>query len=202
MGEFAESRGLELLREGRRALNHAKYLLEVGSRAEAEAKARSSAKTLRSAMDWLEDSEHFEKAHQTLDNAGGFIRKNFGCYLTFKEGQYRQECPVALAHNRIGLSIGAIVKKASCSICRRDPLECSHITGRVYDGEQCVRIIEEAQLLEVSLVGRPSMPDARILTMSIPDSDLRELLGPKFRRGMAVSCDRCLSDCKGVNDRH
>lgn len=152
-------------------------------------------------MNWLEDSEHFEQAHRTLDDAGRFIRQSFGCTLAFKDGAYRQDCPVALAHNRIGMSIGAIVKKASCSICRRDPQDCSHITGRTYDGERCVRVIEEAELLEVSLVDRPSMPDARILSMSIPNSELRKVLGPKFRPGVPLSCDRCLSACGGVNDR-
>ena len=46
MDEFSESRGLGLLRQGRRRFNHAKYLLDVASSfADAEAKARSSAKT-------------------------------------------------------------------------------------------------------------------------------------------------------------
>jgi hypothetical protein len=52
-------------------------------------------------MNWLEDSEHFEQAHRTLDDAGRFIRQSFGCTLAFKDGAYRQDCPVALAHNRI-----------------------------------------------------------------------------------------------------
>jgi hypothetical protein len=200
--EFAEARGLDLLRQGRRSFNHAKYLLDVASsKAEAEAKARSSAKTLRSAMDWLEDTAHFEEAHRVLDQAGRFIWQNFGCRLAFQDGTYRQDCPVALAHNRIGMSIGAIVKKVSCSICRRDPHDCSHITGRSYDGNRCVRIIEEAELLEVSLVDRPSMPDARIMSITIPDSDLREQFGPNFQPGVPLSCNRCLSDCEGVEDR-
>jgi hypothetical protein len=177
-------------------------LLDVASsKAEAEAKARSSAKTLRSAMDWLEDTEHFEEAHRALDQTGRFIRQNFGCRLAFQDGTYRQNCPVALAHNRIGMSIGAIVKKVSCSICRRDPRDCSHITGRSYDGNRCVRIIEEAELLEVSFVDRPSMPDARIMSITISDSELREQFGPKFQPGIPLSCDRCLSDCGGVEDR-
>ena len=189
MDEFAEVRGLDLLQQGRRSFNHAKYLLDIASsRAEAETKARSSAKTLRSAMDWLEDTAHFEEAHRELDQAGRFIRQNFGCRLAFQDGTYRQDCPVALAHNRIGMSIGAILNKASCSICRRDPHDCSHITGRIYDGNRCVRIIEEAELLEVSLVDRPSMPDARIMSITILDSELKEQLGPNFQPGVPLSC--------------
>jgi hypothetical protein len=202
VAEFAEARGLDLLRQSRRSFNHAKYLLDVASsKAEAETKARSSAKTLRSAMDWLEDTAHFEEAHRVLDQAGRFIRQNFGCRLAFQDGTYRQDCPVALAHNRIGMSIGAIVNKVSCSICRRDPHKCSHITGRSYNGNRCIRIIEEAELLEVSLVDRPSMPDARIMSITITDSELREQFGPNFQPGVPLSCNRCLSDCGGVEDR-
>ena len=142
-----------------------------------------------------------KKRTRELDQAGRFIRQNFGCRLAFQGGTYRQDCPVALAHNRIGMSIGAIVNKASCSICRRDPHDCSHITGRIYDGNRCVRIIEEAELLEVSLVDRPSMPDARIMSITILDSELKEQLGPNFQPGVPLSCNRCLSDCEGVEDR-
>ena len=195
-----DQRGLELLRKGKRAFNHAKYLLDVGARVDSEAKARSSAETLRSAMDWLEDTDHFEIAHQALDHAGRFIRKSFGCQLTFRDNRYYQECPVALAHTRIGFSIAATVKKQSCSICGRDPHDCSHITGRMYDGERCVRIIEDAEIFEVSLVNRPSMPDARITSAPILDSELREQFGSKFRHGIRVSCDRCLSQCEGIYD--
>jgi hypothetical protein len=151
-------------------------------------------------MDWLEDSEHFERAHEVLDDAGHFLRRSFGCSLTLRDGHYFQECPVALAHNRIGLSIAAEVRKQSCSICHLDPRECPHITGRIYDGERCLRVIEDAEIFEVSLVHRPSMPDARITSAPIPNSDLRAQLGPVFRPGIRVSCDRCLSKCEGIRD--
>jgi hypothetical protein len=171
------------------------------SRVEAIEKARSSAKTLRSAMNWLEDSEYFEEAHRALDDAGRFIRQNFRCTIALSNGAYRQNCPVALAHNRVGLSVEAIIKKSSCSICWLDPQDCAHITGRIYDGEPCIRVIEETEPLPtVALVYRPSVPDARFLSLSFTKSELRKLFGSKFRPGMPLFCDRCLSECEGVND--
>jgi hypothetical protein len=105
-------RGLDLLRTGRRAFNHARYLVSVGADDEAEAKARSAFPTLRSAMNWLEDGPYFEEAHTQIDQAGRFVRETFGCPLLFEDGTYYQTCPVALAHNRIGLSPGMVRPRA------------------------------------------------------------------------------------------
>jgi hypothetical protein len=105
---------------------------------------------------------------------------------------------VSLAHNRVGFSPGYIVRAAECSICHLDPEDCGHIAGRTYDGEVCHRILTQLDLLEVSLVGRPAQPDARIERIGVGDAELRERLGPRFRRGIPVTCDRCLTPCDGV----
>jgi len=151
-------------------------------------------------MNYLEDTPRFELAHELLDRAGKLARSRFpgGCELTFRDGQYHIECHAALAHNRVGLSIGVIVQESHCSICKEDPEDCSHITGRIYDGEECVQVITKAALQEVSLVGRPNFPDARIHSMTIGIGDLRRKLGDSLVPGTPVTCDRCLSKCSGV----
>jgi hypothetical protein len=193
-------RGLGLLRAGRRAFNHARYLMSVGADDEAEAKARAALPTLRSAMNWLEDGPYFEQAHTQIDQAGRFVRETFGCPLLFEDGTYYQTCPVALAHNRIGLSPGTVIKKSECSICRHPPDTCEHISGRMYDGKVCHRIITEAGLLEVSLVYRPRQPDARIMKISIDTAKIRRKAPEDWQPGDLVQCDNCLSDCGGVYD--
>jgi hypothetical protein len=50
---------------------------------------------------------------------------------------------------------------------------------------------------EVSLVGRPLQPEARLLSISLPTDELRDHLGPDFVVGMPLSCDKCLSGCWG-----
>ena len=194
--------GLDKLMRGRRAIAHARYLSSIeGPSEEAEQKSRTALGTLRSAMDWLEDTQHFETAHKALDQAGRFVRQTFGCHLTMEQGTYWETCPVSLAHNRVGMSPAVVIGAAECSVCGLDPEDdgCVHVTGRVYDGEACVRVITEvSEVLEVSVVARPAQPDARIQRLSISPSALTKRLGPRFRPGMPVNCDICLTECKDI----
>ena len=99
----------------------------------------------------------------------------------------------------MGFSIGFIARKVECSICGQDPALCDHVTGRVYNGQYCARVITDADLFDVSFVDRPANPDARVLAISIKIKELREMLGPEFHPGMPVSCDRCLTPCTGLS---
>lgn len=167
-------------------------------RSVAEAHARESLATLRSAMDWLEDTDCFVEAHQALDSAGRQVRQIFGCHLGQQGSDYFQECPVALGHNRLGMSVGAVVNRVECSICGADPEDCEHITGRLYDGQRCGRNLCDFEFTEVSIVRRPAFPDARIGSIGVSHESLRAELGPRWKPGTPVRCDRCLSDCDGV----
>lgn len=196
------SKGRDLLIKGSRRFGLAIRIVGTEGRTDEAADAINEAlRTLRSAMNWLEDSDLFEVAHQRLDSAGSFRREHFLnlCRLAYDENGYAQQCPVALAHNRVGLSIGYVVRAAECSICGLDPDDCEHIVGRRYYDETCHRVVRDLDLLEVSLVGRPTQPDARIESIGVSEYEVRERLGQKFRRGMPVTCDRCLSPCDGVS---
>ena len=118
--------------------------------------------------------------------------------VTFEDGTYFTECPVALAHNRVGMSPAFHVKRSRCTICNEDPEDCPHIAGRIYEGKRCQREILDLDIIEVSFVGRPNQPDARIMKMSVDRSDIQDKLGSAFEVGMPVLCDRCLTPCDGV----
>ncbi len=195
------SEGVKRLKKGRRLYEGVRDLLPFcGPTDELHSQLREAHEVLRSAMNWLEDSPRFELAHRLLDEAGRLARQRFakGCDFPFENGTYYMRCPVGLAHNRVGMSPAILIKQSHCSICEQDPDDCEHITGRKYDGQACHRVITEAEVLEVSLVGRPNMPDARIESRSIGLSEMWSRLGPGFRPGMTVTCDRCLRDCNGV----
>lgn len=157
--------------------------------------------TLRSATNWLEGSESFELAHKVLDQAGRARRVLFrrGCAFVFEDGAYHQRCPVALGHSRMGVSIGAIIEESECSVCGLDPEDCIHISGRYYQGQECVRVIKRFSLDHVAFVEQPDFPDARIMSFPVDIEDIRSILGEKFIPGMEVFCDRCLSSCDGVH---
>lgn len=199
---YATARGLELFKQGSREYGRAARVIDISGPAcvDIEPVLRQSLRTLRSAMNWLEDTPYFELAHQRLDAAGRLARETFpfGCSFTFEYGTYFQECPTALAHSRVGLSVGFLVREEACSICSEDYEDCLHIRGRIYDGKRCLVIIKKADLLEVSLVRRPAYPDARFEKMSVETSSLRARLGDAFEPGIGVTCDRCLSPCAGV----
>lgn len=193
--------GLEKLRRSRRRFGSIVLASSIQPSTVLHEEHREVLADLRSSMDWLEDTDDFERAHEALDQAGKFAREVYpeGCVFQQHDGSYWVECPVALAHNRIGLSTGFIIYAAECSICGADPEDCPHITGRLYDGEPCVRIITDGRVTDVSYVARPNQPDCRITSLSIPHSVLQEKLGDEFKPGVQVTCDRCLSDCDGVS---
>ncbi len=59
---------------------------------------------------------------------------------------------------KVFMSPEFVIKKASCSICKAivDPWEkCGHKAGKVYSGEMCCRVIEEAIFLSISMVLDP-----------------------------------------------
>lgn len=110
------SEGLDRLKTGGLAYGHALRLIELeGPSPQAESILRGAFEPLRSAMNWLEDTSHFETAHQRLDAAGQLAREIFphGCHLTQENLSYYQQCPVALAHNRVGMSPGTWCEKLS-----------------------------------------------------------------------------------------
>ena len=193
-----------------------------------ESDGRAALAEFASALNWAEDGPDEERVHLEMDGAGRWVRETFGCHLRYEAGHYSQICPVALGHNRIGFSIGGVATR-TCSLCGQDLSECEHRRGRSYmvSGghedlgwcrvclvhEPCehasdqtyrtgvVAIITEMAVDEVSVVSKPAHPDARLGSVSIPNSGLQETLGDRWSPGVPVSCDRCLLPCDGLT-RH
>lgn len=64
-------------------------------------------------------------------------------------------------------SVGGIIKKSHCSICKEKYGKCNHLKGKLYNGELCCRVITEMELEEISLVDNPANKHCRVLTMEI-----------------------------------
>lgn len=195
---MAGKRGQELLCRGLEQLRLSRGCADP---ADAEGTARQALGLLRSAMDWLEDTDTFGAAHDELDRAGEYVRRRFGCHFHWDGAQYWQACPVALAHTRVGISPAIMEEIIECSICGVDPDYCTHITGEVYGGRRCVHIIKKAEIVEMSFVARPANPDARILRTTISLAALRGKLGAMWEPGIKINCDSCLHPCLGVSDQ-
>jgi len=212
--------------EAKRHFEAAKRL--VGhSRQHAEAEARIALDRIVRAFWWAEETPMEEDQHQLMHQMGRWTRRNFGCWLHFDGSSYKHRCPVRIAHKRIGNSIGFTAQRI-CSLCGEDLSECPHRRGRTYwvrggrwAGGACrvclredcrhrpdrlyragvVSIIKNIEVLrEVSFVRRPAQPEARLVELPISTEALRTALGPGFKVGMPVSCDKCLGECEGIED--
>jgi hypothetical protein len=214
---------------GQRTMAQARLMVVLGQQNDAEPLARAALADFAGAMNWLEDTPDFEVAHFRLDEAGRWIRETFGCWLERDGSSYSRTCPADLAHIRVGMSPGMTNVVRECSICGQDPRSptCRHIKGRRYqttrrmvgsrcnlcdqegcghsDGEPgeavCTHLIVHADLEEVSLVPRPAQPMARIHKVGVPLTQLESVLGARgWQAGLDVSCDKCLTACRGVRE--
>lgn len=61
-----------------------------------------------------------------------------------------------------GFSVGGIVRESECTICGSNYVECNHIGGESYDGQECVVKVSSIELCDVSIVKEPVNPDTRI----------------------------------------
>lgn len=219
--EDPRSSAQELMQSARLAIEGSS---DQSSLERAETDARKALAFFARSLNWAEDTDQEEEAHRLMGEAGAWVRRTFGCQLARSGTEYRQRCPVALAHNRIGMSIGGTAVRI-CSLCGEDFSECEHMPGTAYMvpggnsdlgwcrvclQESCdhrstqryrvsvIAIIKHMDVQEISLVPKPAHPEARVLEMTIPVSDLREVLGDEFIPGSEVSCDRCLYPCDGL----
>lgn len=222
------ARGNEFRDKAGRGIAEARALLEHEPE-HANSAARAALSAAASALNWLEDTDLEGAAHRELDAYGKWARENVpvGCQLDWSDGAYYRNCPVDLAHTRVGFSIGFVGSRI-CSLCDQDISECPHIPGYLYRiaggpasnghcriclAEGCAEhnpgetyeaepivFITNMHIDEISLVSRPVAPDSRIFRESVDMGDLRDALGAEFEPGERVSCDRCLRDCGGLHD--
>jgi hypothetical protein len=216
--------------DGERLLAKSRALMRArptsAGRRKAEVLARQALERLARALDWAEGGADEEEAHQRLDEAGREVRSAFGCTLTRDGDGYVQDCPVALAHNRTGFSIGGVVGKRTCSLCGQDATECEHdktiaymvpggqddlgwcrvclaendcehLPGELYR-TSVVHFLSDLELEEVSLVSTPAHPEARPILIHVTRQQVEAQLGHQIPPNARVSCDRCLASCAGL----
>jgi hypothetical protein len=82
------------------------------------------------------------------------------------DAQRRLLLETTLFPPQVFMSAGMIVERASCSICSARYDDCDHVKGRAYGGELCTRNIEQAKMLEVSIVEHPSDRRCRVTNVS------------------------------------
>lgn len=118
----------------------------------------------------------FKESWDTLEKCENAIRgldwhfteaeNEFGIeYVRKHTKQFQELFPL-----KWGVSLGLLIKEARCSICDSKltlRYECTHELGEIYDGEECLKVISDFELLHVALVDNP----VQKVTMFFPDED-------------------------------
>ncbi len=129
---YVASRVRSYRRQAQRSFEDAQRLVAKDSTA-AEAKVQEALDASARAFWWAEDSSLEDRQHQLLHKIGRWKRRSLGCSIFFNGKTYAQRCPVAIAHKKMGFSMGFTATRI-CSICRSDLAsdECPHFRDRSY----------------------------------------------------------------------
>jgi hypothetical protein len=188
---------------------------------------KKSVSAAMDALNFLEDHELMEAAHEAIHRAAFVKRGLFGCPIVLRDDEFWSECPINISHLRLGVSAG-LVSDFECSLCGELVEDCDHQMGQFYpkladrsvDGgcslcgtTDCEHPAGETFLVEayanarnirageVSFVARPRYPLARIIQESKDMGEMGD--DPRVRYAAQhgdLNCDADLGPCKGFNE--
>lgn len=178
------------------------------------------------AFNLLEDLPEADDAHLLIHEIGTFVSRHFGCKIHLRDGLWRWQCPVIVAHLRLGQSVGFTAPR-TCSICRQNIMsdQCSHLPGQLYevqvtDPSRCpcgssncgshptgatlkacpTSLVEEVDTIdEISWVPRPRDPLARITAISYTPEQMAILMRADIPNTIrTIECFHCRQACTGL----
>ena len=188
---------IDLRKEGLANLTEGYFALVVD-----KDKARSE-KHLLQALDYLVDAFLEDRAGNAdlfaiCHKAGAVVEQEFGCWFKKDDqGRYFLPCPILGLHSRVGFS-PAFVTRGHCSICGAGDFDCFHVHGRVYDGVQCARIVDEMHLDHMSVTNDPDFAYTFRNQRYFTEAEIVEMVGQDIPPGAGPISNHCAS-CYGRN---
>jgi hypothetical protein len=175
------------------------------------------------ALNFLEDTELGETAHELIHKAAALRFGFLGCKLWMEGDQVKSDCPVRVGHLRWGMS-PELVTEWACSICALRVDVCPHIPGEDYEvvvdrsnsncsackTADCAHqhggkvqmkahpVAVSIQTLAVAVVARPRDPTARVAELPLEPSIVKALL-QEIEAGNGC-CRECLLPCTGFTE--
>jgi len=130
------------------------------------------------------------------DKLKKYLHDTFGCVLPKEGDVWKAHCYRIARQSRLpGLSIGGLVD-LECSICGRDPIDCEHIAGRVYDGRMALHVVRNLKLNHVALVDIPRQKETYVMPRPLTEDDIRRLF-PQKEANLIISGEKQLR-CKDL----
>mgnify|MGYP001057905032 CR=1 FL=1 len=138
---------------------------------------------LREALDLVEQALKLEPywAEYLIyrDKLKKYLHDTFGCMLPKEGDVWEVHCyKIARQSGLPGLSVGGLVD-LECSICGKDPIDCEHIVGRVYDGRMALHVVKNLKANHVALVDTPRQRETYVMPRPLTEYDIRRLFSQK-----------------------
>lgn len=183
-----------LRRHGLRTAVAAEIGLRQGDERAAELARRAIGDLVEAFLhDRTGNADLFSRAHRV----GALLSAIARCFWTPGTETYTLRCPIHALHQRWATSV-AMTVTTRCSICGAGDLECDHLPGELYDGEECQSVVESiGPLGHVALTANPDFTytwyrDQQVATAEIVAD------GTIGAPGDPATCSHC-QECPGLN---
>lgn len=139
------------------------------------------------------NADLFARAHRV----GALLSATAGCFWTPGPETYTLRCPIYALHQTWATSV-AMTVTTRCSICGAGELECYHLPGETYEGEECRSVAEAiGPLGHVAFTSNPDFTytwyrDQQVSTAEIVAD------GTIAAAGDPATCSHC-QECPGLN---
>jgi len=141
-----------LRRRGLRAAVAAEVGLRNGDKRAAKLARRAIGDLVEAFLhDRTANADLFARAHRV----GALLSATTKCFWTPGPETYTLQCPIYALHQTWATSV-AMTVTTRCSICDAGELQCDHLPGETYDGEECQSVAESiGPLGHVALTADP-----------------------------------------------
>lgn len=139
------------------------------------------------------NADLFARTHRV----GALLSATARCFWTPGPETYTLRCPIYALHETWATSV-AMTVTTHCSICGAGQLECDHLPGETYDGEECRSVVESiGPLGHVAFTANPDFTytwyrDQQVSTAEIVAD------GTIAAAGDPATCSHC-QECPGLN---
>lgn len=183
-----------LRRRGLRTAVAAEIGLRNGDQRAAELARRAIADLVEAFLhDRTANANLFARAHRV----GALLSATAKCFWTSGPEMYTLRCPIYALHEPWATSI-AMTVTTRCSICGAGELECDHLPGESYDGEECQSVAESiGPRGHVALTANPDFTYTWYRDQQAPTAEIIAD-GTIAAAGDPATCSHC-QECAGLH---
>jgi hypothetical protein len=182
-----------LRRRGLRTAIAAEMALRAGNEQGAELARRAIADLVEAFLhDRTGNASLFARAH----HVGALLSETARCFWTPGPEKYTLRCPVYALHQTWATSV-AMTVTTRCSVCGAGELQCDHLPGETYDGEECRRVAESiGPIGHVAFTANPDFTYTWYRDQEVPTADI-VADGTIAAAGDPATCSHC-QECPGL----